>query len=227
MSVAVVIPAAGSGRRFGGSLPKQYVSLAGVPVLARTLLAFQNAASVQTIVVAAHPDYTAQVWEMAGRYGISRLDACVAGGDERQYSIVNALAAESVRKCDVVLVHDAVRPFVDEPFIRAVADAAQQYGAVVPGLVPKETIKEVDGSGGVVRTHNRSMLRAVQTPQGFRREVIEDAYRRAIAGGFLGTDDASVVEYAGYPVHIVEGREENIKITTQLDMKLAELMCGQ
>lgn len=224
MSVAVVIPAAGSGRRFGGALPKQYIELAGMPVLAHTLLAFQKAASVQAIVVAAHADFVSRVWEMAGDCGIAKLCACVEGGAERQHSIVNALAVDAVRACDIVLVHDAVRPFVDGQFIASIVDAARRYGAVVPGLVPKDTIKEVDAEHSVVQTHNRAVLRAVQTPQGFRRELLEDAYRQAEKSGFLGTDDASVVEHAGYPVHVVEGRGENIKITTPIDMKLAELL---
>ncbi len=227
MSVAVIIPAAGSGRRFGGTLPKQYIELAGMPVLAHTLLAFQKAASVDTIVVAAHPDFVDRIWEIADTCGISKLGACVEGGAERQHSIVNALLVESVRACDIVLVHDAVRPFVDEPFISSIVDAARRYGAAVPGLVPKETIKEVDAGHTVVRTHDRPMLRAVQTPQGFRRELLDTAYRQAIDAGFLGTDDASVVEYAGYPVHVAEGRGENIKITTPVDMKLAELLIAE
>ncbi len=224
MSVAVVIPAAGSGKRFGGDLPKQYIVLAGIPVLARTLMAFEQAACVQAIVVAAHPDYAAQVQNMAEQYGISKLCACVPGGTERQHSIVNALAVEAVRACDIVLVHDAVRPFVDEVLINAVVAAARTFGAAIPGLVPKDTIKEVDAANSIVCTHHRAMLRAVQTPQGFRRELLDTAYQRAGAEEFLGTDDASVVERAGHTVHVVDGREENIKITTPVDMKLAELL---
>lgn len=224
MSVAVIIPAAGSGKRFGGMLPKQFVTLAGMPVLARTLAAFGQADCVQTIVVAAHPDYTAAVRSMAGEYGIAKLRACVAGGEERQHSIMNALDVREVAACDVVLVHDAVRPFVDEEFICSVVDAARRYGAAVPGLAPKDTVKEVDAAGRVVRTHERAMLRAVQTPQGFDRQLLREAYRKASRDGFLGTDDASVVEHAGHTVHVVDGREDNIKITTPLDMRLAELL---
>lgn len=224
MSVAVVIPAAGSGRRFGGNLPKQFVPLVGIPILARTMLAFQQAYVVESIVVAVNPEYASQVQAMADTYGISKLRACVPGGEERQHSIVNALAVDAVRLCEIVLVHDAVRPFIDEPFITSIAEAARQYGAAVPGLVPKETIKQVDEENRVVQTPNRVLLRAVQTPQGFRREVIDSAYKRAEETGFVGTDDASVVEHAGYPVHIADGREENIKITTPLDMSLARLM---
>lgn len=227
MSVAVVIPAAGSGRRFGGDTPKQYVLLNGIPVLARTMLAFERTPCVQCIIVAAHPDYTEQVWEMASTYGISRLKACVPGGRERQHSIVNALAEQAVQQCDIVLVHDAVRPFVDAQFITAIANAADDFGAAVPGLVPKETVKEVDSNNSVVCTYNRAMMRAVQTPQGFRRDLLTAAYNRASEAGFLGTDDASVVEFAGYTVRVVEGREHNIKITTPMDMKLAQLLIAQ
>lgn len=227
MAVSVVIPAAGSGKRFGSALPKQFVGIADKPILAHTLQAFEQCSAIATVVVAAHPSYIDDVWHIARRFGMAKVAACVEGGSERQHSILHALATPAVQHSNVVLVHDAVRPFVDSAFIAAIAEAAQQYGAVVPGLPPKETVKEVDATGAVLCTHNRSMLRAIQTPQGFHTELLHNAYKHAAATGFLGTDDASVVEYAGYSVHVVEGREENIKITTPFDMLVAELLVQQ
>lgn len=227
MAVSVILPAAGSGKRFGGELPKQFIELAGKPILVHTLLAFERCAAVDAIAIAAHPSYIDEVWEFVQHYGISKVAACVEGGSERQHSIMRALATPAVQHSDIVLVHDAVRPFVECAFITALVEAAQHYRAVVPGLPPKETIKEVDAGGTVLHTHDRSMLRAVQTPQGFRRDVLQHAYEYAHANNFLGTDDASVVEYAGYAVHVTQGREENIKITTPFDMLIAELLVQQ
>lgn len=224
MSVAVIIPAAGSGRRFGSMLPKQFLPLAGIPILARTLLAFERSEVVNRIVVATHPSSIEDVEELGREYEITKLLACVPGGNERQHSIFNALLTPEVQSSDIVLVHDAVRPFIDDEFIRSIVEAALQYGAAVPGLAPRETVKEVDEYNRVLRTHDRSALRMIQTPQGFRLDMLLYAYGRAQDEGFLGTDDASVVEYAGYPVHIVDGREENIKITTPPDMRLAEIL---
>lgn len=227
MAVSVVIPAAGLGKRFGGTIPKQFVGLAGKPILVHTALAFEQCGAVDALVVAAHPSFIDDIWELARRFGITKLAACVPGGTERQHSILQALATPTVQQSDIVLVHDAVRPFVDDTFISSIVQAVNVYGAVVPGLPPKETIKEVDNANAVVRTCNRSMMRTVQTPQGFRRELLHEAYQNASAKKFLGTDDASVVEYAGHAVHIVDGREENIKITTPFDMRIAEILVQQ
>lgn len=227
MAVSVVIPAAGSGRRFGSALPKQFVELAGKPILVHTALAFEQSDAVDTIVIAAHPSFIEDIWELARRFGITKIAACVAGGSERQHSILQALATPEVQQSDIVLVHDAVRPFVESALITSIAQAARQHGAVVPGLPPKDTIKEVDTANAVVRTCNRSTMRTVQTPQGFSRTVLHEAYQHANAKGFLGTDDASVVEYAGYSVRVVEGSEENIKITTPFDMRIAEMLVQQ
>jgi 2-C-methyl-D-erythritol 4-phosphate cytidylyltransferase len=157
-------------------------------------------------------------------YSITKLGAIVEGGTERQHSIDNALQTAPVLASDVTLVHDAVRPFVTPAFITNIVQAAYNRGSAIPGLVPKDTIKEINDDGSVRATHERSRLRAIQTPQGFRREVLSEAYRTAREQGFLGTDDASVVEFAGGAVHIVAGLEENIKITTPLDFALAELL---
>lgn len=224
MRCTVIIPAAGSGTRFGSALPKQFVSLLGVPILVRTLQAIEQTSAVQNIVLAASPDFHSFIADLAQEYGITKIAAIIEGGKERQDSIFNALQTSICADSNVVLVHDAVRPFITSDFVESIIEAAWEHGAVVPGLVPKETIKECTEEGLVVATHERSRLRAIQTPQGFRREVLVSAYHKARQHGFLGTDDASVVECAGFPVHVVAGREENIKITTPLDFRWAEFL---
>lgn len=224
MQSTVIIPAAGSGTRFGSALPKQFIPLLGVPILARTLQVFERTSAVQHIVLAASPDFHPLISELAEKYSITKIAAIVQGGNERQDSIFNALQTSVCTTADVVLVHDAVRPFITPDFIHTIIESAWEQGAVVPGLVPKETIKECDETGLVQTTHERSRLRAIQTPQGFRREVLTQAHTKAQQQGFLGTDDASVVEFAGFPVHIIAGEEKNIKITTPLDFLWAEFL---
>lgn len=224
MRCTVIIPAAGSGKRFGAPLPKQFIPLLDVPILVRTLQVIEQTSAVQNIVIAASPNFHRFIADLAREYSITKIAAIIEGGKERQDSIFNALQTSICASSDVVLVHDAVRPFITPDFVESIIEAAWEHGAVVPGLVPKETIKECDEAGLVRTTHERSRLRAIQTPQGFRRDLLTQAYIKARQQGFLGTDDASVVEFAGIPVHIIAGREENIKITTPLDFRWAEFL---
>lgn len=224
MNTTLVIPAAGSGTRFGASLPKQFVALAGVPIIVRTLQVIEQTSVVQNVVIAAASDFHATIAHLKQEYHLTKITAVIEGGKERQDSILNALQTSACAAAEVILVHDAVRPFITPDFVQHIVEAAWQHGAAIPGLMPKETIKEMSEVGTVRTTHERSQLRAIQTPQGFRREIIVEAYRKAYREGFLGTDDASVVEFAGYPVHIVPGREKNIKITTPLDFQWGEFL---
>lgn len=221
---SVVIPAAGTGQRFGAATPKQFLDLAGVPILARTLQAFQHTPCIEHIVIAASADFHAAITTLCRDYAITKCSTLALGGSERQHSIYNALQTSPVQESEVVLVHDAVRPFVKPEFITQIVEAANTHGSAVPGLVPKETIKEIETSGRVRTTHERSRLRAIQTPQGFRREILTASYDNARKQGFLGTDDASVVEFAGNAVYVIDGAEDNIKITTPLDFAVAEML---
>jgi 2-C-methyl-D-erythritol 4-phosphate cytidylyltransferase len=219
MRTTVIIPAAGSGTRFGADVPKQFVALHGIPIIVRTLQVFEETERVESVIIAASQDFHEHLRALQSEYGLKKIAALVEGGKERQNSIMNALQTSICQASDVVLVHDAVRPLITPDFITSIAEAAWQHGAAIPGLVPKETIKECSEAGVVRTTHERSRLRAIQTPQGFRREIIVAAYNKAHNEGFLGTDDASVVEFAGFPVRILPGMEENMKITTPLDFE--------
>jgi 2-C-methyl-D-erythritol 4-phosphate cytidylyltransferase len=218
ITFAVIIPAAGSGSRSGRNIPKQYVELGGEPVLAHTLRAFAGLPGCAEIIVAIDEEWRA-VAERCGR-GIE-LARFVAGGTERQHSIANALAALAGRP-ELVLVHDAARPCIAPALAERVAVAAALHGAAIPALPINETVKRVDAAGVIVETIPRSDLRAAQTPQGFRRELLERAYAHASRTALLGTDDASLVEALGEPVHVVEGDPANIKITLPEDFARAE-----
>ena len=218
-ATTAIIPAGGAGLRFGGDTPKQYAALCGLPIIVRTLRALEECAVVQAVVVAVAPAYRETIWGFARDYAITKLSAVVEGGKERQNSIMNALASKPCLEAEYIAVHDAVRPFANARLIEDVLAAARLHGAAAPGLIPKDTVKQCDAEGFAQETPPRSLLRAVQTPQIFRRDILLKAYRRANANNFLGTDDASLVEYAGFPVKIVAGDERNIKITTPLDFQ--------
>ncbi len=220
-SAVVILPAGGSGTRFGGTLPKQYQMLGSTPLYIHALRVFDECPAIARIVMAINTDYGSMIHEHIEMYNITCPVTLVEGGAERQFSIHNALRHDTVQSADLVLVHDAVRPFITCSFVEHLLHKAQTYPAVIPGLVPKETIKEADDVMNVLRTPDRARLRAIQTPQVFHREVLQDAYRLAQKNNFIGTDDASVVEYAQCPVHIVAGLEYNIKITTPFDMACA------
>jgi 2-C-methyl-D-erythritol 4-phosphate cytidylyltransferase len=214
----VIIPAAGTGSRSGRDIPKQYVELAGERVLARTIAAFTALDACERIVVAVDASWRAVAEECArGDARVSFVD----GGTERQHSIANGLAALDAG-ARIVLVHDAARPCVARDLIERVVDAAAAHGAALPVMPIAETVKRVDGAGRVLETIPRGELRLAQTPQGFRRELIERAYREAASRGTLGTDDASLVEALGEPVATVDGDPGNLKITVAEDFRRAE-----
>ncbi len=216
--VALVVAAGGSGRRMGG-VRKQYMELAGEPILLHSLRPFLALPEVQWVVVALPPDDAADppAW-------LVQLDArvrVVAGGAERTDSVRAALAAVPL-DAEVVLVHDAARPLVTGEVIRRVIDAVVADVAVIPGVSVEDTIKVVDDSGRVVETLERERLRRVQTPQGFPRELLLEAHRRALAEGVGATDDAGLVERSGGRVLAVAGSADNIKITGPNDLAVAE-----
>lgn len=214
MTYAIVL-AAGSGKRMGTQTPKQFLELAGKPVLAWTLDAFENAESVDAVVLVTASDL---VETCRAEFASGKVVDVVAGGAERQDSVACGLAVipESV---EVIAIHDGARAFVTSEDIDAVVCAARDHGAAVLGTSVTDTIKRVDGDR-VVETLDRSVLRRVQTPQVFRADVIRRAHREALASGYLGTDDTTLVEQLGEPVVVVEGRADNVKITTPEDLEM-------
>lgn len=230
MRVDVIVPAGGSGKRMGGPLSKQFMDLAGTPVLARTLGIFEKVRGIDGIVLVVprkEMDFAQRA--IVERYHLSRVRKVVAGGEERQDSVRNGLSAleSGTGHEDVVMIHDAVRPFVAEEKILRSIDECRKHGAVTLGVPVTDTVKEVDAQGVVGRTVDRKAFWLTQTPQTFRRSVIEEAYRRAYEDGFRGTDDASLVERIGVSVRMIRGSHENIKITTPQDLEYGEWILSQ
>ncbi len=215
MDISVIIAAAGSGKRFGGSIPKQYRQIDGVTVLEKTLNAFCSFKEI--VIVTGDPMLTRRIavrWlnKLRAEKRVLPRIKIVGGGAERQDSVYNALAEVS---CDHVLVHDAARPFVSSDVIERVCSALENgSSAVIPCVQPKDTIRTKE------KTLQRSELYSVQTPQGFKTEILKAAYDHVRENGVSVTDDASVTESYGIKTDIVEGDYKNIKITTQEDMPM-------
>ncbi len=235
MRVVVIIPAAGLGSRMAGPATgkapaKQFTELNGVPVLIHTLRKFAAAADVNEIVVALRKSEADNFAPRLQQENFAKPVRIVEGGEHRQESVSNALKAISAAPEDLVLVHDAVRPFVDGEIIANVIEAAAKHGAAIAAVPAVDTIKQVDrtAEGAVVNaTIPREHIVLVQTPQGFRFHVLKQAFDEATRDGFVGTDEASVVERMGHEVAVVMGSPRNIKITTPSDLELAEFYAGQ
>ena len=222
MKVCAIIPAGGLGKRMGSSSPKQFLHLGGIPVLMHTLGFFERASSVDRIIVVL-PDRDIQSCKDMLEQGCSKLARIVPGGKERQDSVRNGLAALE-DDIDLVVVHDAVRPFISDELINLTVAECIECGAVSVGMPVKDTIKLTDSQDRVKSTLERNNLWLTQTPQAFKRQILDEAYRQAYADGFLGTDDAVLVERIGYPVKMIPGSYKNIKITTPEDLAYGEFM---
>ena len=229
---AAVVPAAGRGERLGPGAPKALRLLGGVPILVHAVRALASAHAVDLVVVAGPADGVDEVAALLAEHGL--LDAApgrapavvVAGGETRQDSVARALAALP-DEVDVVLVHDAARPLVPPSLVDAVAAAVRGGAdAVVPGLAVADTVKSVDAADVVSATLDRSVLRSIQTPQGFRRETLAAAHAGADPAA-PATDDAGLVEAAGGKVVVVPGDEEAFKVTRPLDLVLAEAVLAR
>jgi 2-C-methyl-D-erythritol 4-phosphate cytidylyltransferase len=237
MKVVAIIPAAGLGTRMafapttkGQKLPasKQFLELSGVPVLVRTLRKFAASPEVTEIVVALRKNEIVPFQErLRGEAPeiLAKKTVLLEGGESRQQSVTNALAGVSASADDIILVHDAVRPFVTDEIIHDVIAAATKYGAAITGVPAIDTVKQVErtAEGALIRaTIPREKIVMAQTPQGFRHAVLKKAFDEATADGFVGTDEASLVERSGQEVAVVMGSTRNIKITTPADLELAE-----
>jgi 2-C-methyl-D-erythritol 4-phosphate cytidylyltransferase len=221
MKTDVLIVAAGRGQRMGGRVKKQFISLGGLPLLLYPLRAFEDFGGIEHIyVVLDEGDFEYCHREIIQKHGIGKVARLVAGGNRRQDSVWNGLRAMEGR-CDMVMVHDGVRPFVSPGILERLTAAMREYKAVVTGVPARDTIKRVDGRGVVLDTLQREALFHIQTPQGFRYDIIKEAYEGALKERVEGTDDAYFVERMGIRVKVIEGSPLNIKITTPEDIALA------
>ncbi|MBP2628308.1 MAG: 2-C-methyl-D-erythritol 4-phosphate cytidylyltransferase [Firmicutes bacterium] len=225
--VTAIVLAAGQGKRMNSSLNKVFMLLADQPILLHSVLTFSACPEVDNLVVVAAHDEVIHVENMLNSLTGIKPWQVVLGGSERQYSIANALKILS-QTTDIVLVHDGARPLVNTQCINNVIQAATVHQAAVVAVPVKDTIKTVNDSGTVTGTPERHTLWSIQTPQGFNANILRQAYEQAAQDGYLGTDDASLVERIGARVKIVDGSYENIKVTTPEDLIIAEaLMKGR
>lgn len=220
-NVAVIIPAAGLGKRLGG-MRKQFRTLGDAPLIIQTLRIFEACQRVGAIVLAAPAEGSETLFSDIRSAGVSKLVSVVPGGETRQASVKRALSALPPH-CDIVLIHDAVRPFVRIESVGRVISAVEEFGAASLAIETTDTLRRND-NGFFGETVDRSGVFRMQTPQGFRRPVIEEAYRRAADEGWDVTDDVEVARRCGAPVALVQGDERNIKITTPADWDLAHLI---
>ena len=230
MQVFAILPAAGLGTRMAGPQPKQFLAPDGVPILIHSLRAFASVARVTAIYVAVRKPEMERVQAQIAEHGFASRVHVVAGGDNRQESVSHALAALAAQPDDIVLVHDAVRPLIDAATIDRTIDAVIEHGAAIVGMPAVDTIKQVERTAHgalITSTIPREFIVLAQTPQGFRYSLLQSAFAEAQADGFVGTDEASVVERAGHPVAVVPGSQVNLKITQPGDLALAEFYLRQ
>lgn len=215
-----IIPAAGRGLRMGGK-GKQFLELSGIPIIVRTLRVFEAVESVEAIYLVVPKDKVAYCEkEIVLAFNLEKVVKVIAGGEERQDSVSNALKITSAY--DIIVVHDGVRPFVTEKMINESIEGAFEYGAAVVAIPETDTVKAADKEGFISREVKRERLWRIQTPQTFKRELLEEAMNKADEEGFKGTDESSLVERGGGRVKIIKGNSLNIKITVPEDIPLGE-----
>ena len=213
-----------------GPQPKQFLSLDGIPILIHSLRAFAAVERVKAMYVAVRKTEMERVQAQVVEHGFVHRVHVVEGGDSRQESVVHALNALPAEEEDIVLVHDAVRPLIDAATIERTIDAVAEHGAAIVALPAVDTIKQVERTahGAIITsTIPREFIVQAQTPQGFRFGLLQKAMSEAVEDGFVGTDEASVVERAGFPVAVVHGSQVNLKITQPGDIELAEFYMRQ
>ena len=220
MNTFAIITAAGSGSRFSPgkkSIPKQFIRLEGKPVILFSLEAFQKCRQIDEILVSADNSYFDFIHSLAVKNGITKLTTLAEGGRTRFISVKNVFFQISGKPGDLILIHDAARPNINRKFVEELLTSALKYGEVIPGIKIDETVKR-ENKGIVTGTIDRDNLWTVQTPQVFRYSVLKKSYKKAGRKNDF-TDEAGLVERAGYNVRLIKGSRDNIKITTQEDLR--------
>jgi 2-C-methyl-D-erythritol 4-phosphate cytidylyltransferase/2-C-methyl-D-erythritol 2,4-cyclodiphosphate synthase len=220
--VGAVVPAAGRGERFGGTVPKALIPLRGRPLVRYSLDVLQGVSEIETIVVVVPAESVGTVQALARDGGLGKISAVVPGGQDRQASVAAGLSALPPGP-HLVLVHDGARPFVSAALVRSVVTAAARDGGATAAIPVNETVKSAD-AGWVQATLDRSQLYRIQTPQAFDRTLLETAHQKAAQEGFRGTDDASLVERLGHRVRLVPGSPSNVKVTVPEDLLLVDAL---
>jgi len=222
MNIAI-IAAAGAGTRMASDRPKQFLLLAGTPVIIHTLKVFEECESIHEVIVVLPAAESAGFLSLAGKFGLRKVARVVPGGATRADSVKRGLMAIRAATAEIVAVHDGVRPFVTTEEIDAVVTAAQADGAAILVAPVTDTIKQIS-DGRVVRSLDRGELRRALTPQCFRYDVLRDAFANADVNDPSLTDESALVERLGHAISVIEGNARNIKITTVEDLAIAEAM---
>ena len=220
MKVCAIIPAGGQGTRMGGTVPKQFQALRGKPILHYTLRTFQESGLIDSLILVV-PEKELENTRTDWLERPPVVKQVVVGGEKRQDSVFNGYQALPT-DTDIVLVHDGVRPFLSREMIQETIHTAEKFGAAITAIPVHDTLKQVDDSGLVQRTVKREALWRVQTPQAFRYDLLGEAFHKAQADSFYGTDEAALIEHLGQEVRVVDGSEWNLKITRPEDLVLGE-----
>lgn len=216
LNVAIIV-GAGKGERIGNK-DKTFLSLNGKPVLVHSLLPFEKSSLINEVILVVRRDKIDYVKRVVHKYKFKKIKKIISGGKTRQDSVYNGLY--KIKNADIVLVHDAVRPLVDEEIIKDAIYNAEKFGAAIPAVPIRETVKK--GDKYIKKTIDRKSLNLAQTPQTFKYEILKKAYKSAKKSKFHGTDDASLVEKLGYRIRIIPGSPKNIKITVNEDIIIAK-----
>ena len=224
MKCVALVPAAGQGKRMGGAHSKPYLLLEGKPILAHTLLELERCPLVDEVVLMVERGEIERARaSVVEEFRLQKVGAILAGGVQRQDSVWEGLKTIQ-DDCDLVMVHDGVRPFISQEMLARSIQGAVDCGASIAAVPAKDTVKLVSAQNMVLKTPDRKSVFLVQTPQTFKRDILLRAYRQAMEDGFYATDEASLVERLGMPVKVVEGSYENIKITTPEDLVVGEMI---
>lgn len=221
--ISSVIVAAGSSTRMGEGINKQLLMIGDMPVVAKSILAFEQNELIREIVVVTRGENIMDIAAMVQEFGFVKVREVVCGGETRQESVAKGIACAAA-DAEYYLIHDGARPLVSQQTISAVIAGALEHGAAAAGVPVKDTIKRVDSKGMVTQTPDRSVLYITQTPQMFRAEPYRQALRQAELKGLCFTDDCQLFEQAGYPVYLSAGEYKNIKITTPEDVLFAQIL---
>ncbi len=220
--VCAIVPAAGAGQRMGGATRKPFLSLCGLPVLVHVLMALQKTPCIDTVACVVSVDDLQRLRQIVADYALTKVTRMLPGGEHRQASVRAALTRMESTPNDIILIHDGARPMVTPALITQVTEAALRFGAASAVLPLADSVKEVTDDRFVKQSLVRETLRAVHTPQAFRLGLLLRAHLQAETSGYIGTDDAGLVEQLGEPVYCVDSFPENIKITTPHDLSLAQ-----
>ena len=224
MKIAVVIPAAGIGKRMNAEKPKQFIEINNVPVIIKTIKLFESIDAIDFILIATHNDWISYMKNLIDKFDCNKVKEIIIGGQERQESVYMALRNTLIKNTDLVLIHDAVRPFASKDLINKLIETAKICGAAIPIIPPTDSVKQIDSKGNILKTLDREHMGLVQTPEVFWTSIALKSYEKAFEAGYRGTDSSSLVEFAGHKIQYVKGETNNIKITSILDLELAKIL---